>query len=50
MGRSGSYINQPTGYKAFRPLTANEDHGYAIDEAEVVYWGVCPECSIATSA
>jgi len=31
-------------------LTANEDHGYAIDEAEVVYWGVCPECSIATSA
>jgi Fur family transcriptional regulator, stress-responsive regulator len=26
-------------------LTAADDHGYAIDEAEVVYWGVCPECS-----
>jgi Fe2+ or Zn2+ uptake regulation protein len=20
------------------------DHDYAIDEAEVIYWGVCPEC------
>jgi Fur family transcriptional regulator, stress-responsive regulator len=26
-------------------LTASDDHGYAIDEAEVVYWGVCPACS-----
>ncbi len=26
-------------------LTASEDHGYAIDEAEVVYWGICPDCS-----
>jgi Fur family ferric uptake transcriptional regulator len=26
-------------------LTASEDHGYAIDEAEVVYWGTCPVCS-----
>ena len=26
-------------------LTADEDHGFAIDEAEVIYWGVCPECS-----
>ena len=25
-------------------LTASDDHGYAIDEAEVVYWGLCPEC------
>jgi Fe2+ or Zn2+ uptake regulation protein len=30
-------------------LTAAHDHGYAIDEAEVVYWGVCPECSTASS-
>ena len=28
-------------------LTASDDHGYAIDEAEVVYWGVCPACSTA---
>jgi Fe2+ or Zn2+ uptake regulation protein len=26
-------------------LTASDDHGFAIDEAEVVYWGVCPACS-----
>jgi len=26
-------------------LTASGDHGYAIDEAEVVYWGLCPTCS-----
>ena len=26
-------------------LTASGDHGYAIDEAEVVYWGLCPSCS-----
>ncbi|MBW8486833.1 Fur family transcriptional regulator [Actinomadura parmotrematis] len=26
-------------------LTASEDHGFSIDEAEVVYWGLCPACS-----
>jgi Fe2+ or Zn2+ uptake regulation protein len=26
-------------------LTASDGHGYAIDEAEVVYWGLCPSCS-----
>jgi len=26
-------------------LTASHDHGFAIDEAEVVYWGLCPDCS-----
>ena len=25
-------------------LTASDHHGYAIDEAEVVYWGLCPRC------
>ena len=25
-------------------LTANEDHGFEIDEAEVIYWGRCPSC------
>ena len=28
-------------------LTASDDHGFAIDEAEVVYWGLCPACSTA---
>ena len=25
-------------------LHAEDDHGFEIDEAEVVYWGVCPTC------
>jgi Fur family transcriptional regulator, stress-responsive regulator len=25
-------------------LTASHDHGFAIDEAEVIYWGLCPDC------
>jgi Fe2+ or Zn2+ uptake regulation protein len=25
-------------------LTASDDHGFVIDEAEVVYWGTCPQC------
>ncbi|HUA31075.1 MAG TPA: Fur family transcriptional regulator [Streptosporangiaceae bacterium] len=25
-------------------LTASDDHGFAIGEAEVVYWGLCPAC------
>lgn len=31
-------------------LTAADDSGYEIDEAEVIYWGRCPECVPATSA
>ena len=30
-------------------LTASDDHGFAIDEAEVIYWGRCPECAAATN-
>jgi Fe2+ or Zn2+ uptake regulation protein len=29
-------------------LTASQSHGYVIDEAEVIYWGLCPECLIST--
>ena len=28
-------------------LTAADDRGYEIDEAEVAYWGRCPECVTA---
>jgi Fur family ferric uptake transcriptional regulator len=31
-------------------LTAADDAGFEIDEAEVVYWGRCPECLAAASA
>ena len=30
-------------------ITAADDHGYVLDEAEVIYWGLCPECSTARS-
>ena len=30
----------------YRPcLVASDDHGFVIDEAEVTYWGLCPECA-----
>jgi Fe2+ or Zn2+ uptake regulation protein len=28
-------------------LTAAGNSGYEIDEAEVIYWGLCPECAAA---
>jgi Fur family transcriptional regulator, stress-responsive regulator len=28
-------------------LTPSASHGYAIDEAEVIYWGTCPACQTA---
>jgi Fur family ferric uptake transcriptional regulator len=27
-------------------LVAHDDHGYDINEAEVIYWGRCPDCSV----
>jgi Fur family transcriptional regulator, stress-responsive regulator len=31
-------------------LTASDDHGYVVDEAEVIFWGQCPTCSAGESA
>ena len=28
-------------------LTASDDHGFEIDEAEVTYWGLCSRCAAA---
>ncbi|MGN6131797.1 MAG: Fur family transcriptional regulator [Nocardioidaceae bacterium] len=28
-------------------LTPSDDQGFTIDEAEVVYWGMCPRCAAA---
>ncbi|GGD28308.1 Fur family transcriptional regulator [Nocardioides daphniae] len=30
-------------------LVASDDHGFAVDEAEVVWWGTCPSCTAATA-
>jgi len=35
----------------YRPcLEVDDDFGYAIDEAEVIYWGLCPACQKAPVA
>ena len=31
-------------------LTASDDGGFSIDEAEVIYWGLCSDCSTARSS
>ncbi|MBC7271231.1 MAG: transcriptional repressor [Streptomyces sp.] len=31
-------------------LTASDDHGFTVDEAEVIYWGLCPACSTTRSS
>jgi Fur family transcriptional regulator, stress-responsive regulator len=30
-------------------LAAADDHGFTIDEAEVIYWGYCPTCRTAAA-
>ena len=30
-------------------LTASDDNGFQVDEAEVIYWGLCPDCSSQTA-
>jgi Fur family ferric uptake transcriptional regulator len=30
-------------------LTASESKGFVIDEAEVIYWGTCPDCTTSTA-
>ncbi|MGV9939594.1 Fur family transcriptional regulator [Streptomyces sp. NPDC003401] len=31
-------------------LTASDHRGFSVDEAEVIYWGLCPDCSGAPSS
>ncbi|WP_300019671.1 Fur family transcriptional regulator [Pseudonocardia sp.] len=31
-------------------LTASDDGGFRVDEAEVVYWGTCPACQFPPTA
>jgi Fe2+ or Zn2+ uptake regulation protein len=28
-------------------LTPSQAHGFVLDEAEVTYWGVCPDCQVS---
>ncbi|MBM9460335.1 transcriptional repressor [Nocardioides sp. zg-536] len=29
-------------------LTASDSRGFVVDEAEVIYWGTCPDCSTSS--
>lgn len=31
-------------------LVADDDHGFEIDEAEVIFWGYCPSCQQAAGS
>lgn len=31
-------------------LSASDDHGFSLDEAEVTYWGLCPACTTAAAS
>jgi Fur family transcriptional regulator, stress-responsive regulator len=31
-------------------LTASDDRGFTVDEAEVVFWGTCPDCAAENTA
>lgn len=31
-------------------LSASNDGGFEIDEAEVIYWGLCPDCTTARNS
>jgi Fur family ferric uptake transcriptional regulator len=43
----GAVVDVPCATGSAPCLDAAVDHGYAIDEAEVIYWGTCPACSVA---
>jgi Fur family transcriptional regulator, stress-responsive regulator len=30
-------------------LSMSDDHGFSVDEAEVIYWGRCPDCTPTSS-
>lgn len=40
----GAVVDVPCAVGDTPCLTAVEDHGFVVDEAEVIYWGICPDC------
>ncbi|MGF1661257.1 MAG: Fur family transcriptional regulator [Kineosporiaceae bacterium] len=45
----GSIVDVDCATGAAPCLTAAADHGFAVDEAEVVYWGTCPTCTVGAA-
>ncbi len=46
----GRTVDVACGLGAAPCLTVDDDRGFEIDEAEVIYWGRCPACRTATQA
>jgi Fur family ferric uptake transcriptional regulator len=44
----GVTVDVPCAVGATPCLEAADDHGFLIDEAEVIYWGICPACQGAS--
>ncbi len=42
--RCGRLVDVDCAVGAMPCLEPRDSHGFAIDEAEVIYWGVCPAC------
>jgi Fur family ferric uptake transcriptional regulator len=42
--RCGRMVDVDCAVGAAPCLTPVDDSGYEVDEAEVIYWGVCPDC------
>ncbi len=42
--RCGAIVDVDCGVGERPCLDPTDTHGYAIDEAEVIYWGTCPHC------
>ena len=41
----GAVVDTDCADSAAPCLHPTDDHGFAIDEAEVIFWGLCPACS-----
>ena len=48
--RCGRMVDVDCAVGAAPCLTPVDDSGYEVDEAEVIYWGVCPDCREASPA
>lgn len=45
----GSTVDVDCAVGAVPCLTPSEASGYVVDEAEVIYWGICPTCQAGTA-
>ncbi|MFY9913844.1 MAG: Fur family transcriptional regulator [Nocardioidaceae bacterium] len=42
--RCGQVVDVPCAVGEAPCVVPDETHGFSVDEAEVIYWGLCPDC------